>query len=557
MKNEPPNDELESRVRELVMARDEGRRELSELLRTNEQARPLAAKALFEEAALISQLRIDSVKEWAENLRPRRVPEEAIPDGREIAWWRKNRRPLVTTLAAAACVMLSVWIYRKNPVPADTRIVQPTMKNEGSIGWVRRVEGEATSSQAKALAKDGTLDLGNERIRVDLDNGVVLSVTGPARLRIALKGCRLWSGQVSVDVPKDLATYVVDTDNGRFVDLGTSFSVAVQPGERTEMAVLSGMVRAERISNEGDILSEQLVRKSEGVVLDRTAGEIRSVGAGELDHQRPINLEDVALPVPAAYREAVESSKPLLVWDFENLGNDSIIINRAGPAMAGVVRGNLRIQQNEKGGGHIVLGENDAAGWVETADPWRKNDADPFTIEMWARPDRVHWGHLLNLRVENSLDPVTKHKPLGPLSYFAMEFTHSREFLPLPMEPSIRCIFRSPATEHPLDTTAGGLNSMLVSPTRYIPGKWYHLVARVDRQEFALFVDGEPVARQSVQRPDLGEQELMLRLGCMRHRIANNRQFIGAIDEFAIYPRALSDTEILEHFRTMVGGGSR
>ncbi len=553
MKNEPPNDDLESRVRELVMVKEEGRRELNELLRTNEQARPLAAKALFEEAALISQLRIESVTEWAENLRPRRVPEKPNPDGLKTAWWRKNPRLLVATLAAAACVVLSVWIYQKEPAPSDTRIVQPTTKNEGAIGWVRRFEGETASSQAKALTKNGTLDLGNERVRVDLDNGVVLSVTGPARLRIALKECRLWSGQVSVDVPKDLASYVVETDNGRFVDLGTAFSVAVQPGKRSEMAVLSGMVRAERVSYEGDILSEQLVRKSEGVVLDGTVGEIRSVKAGELDHQLPITLEDIVLPVPEAYRKAVESSKPLLVWDFESLRNDSLFPNRAGPAMAGIVRGDIRIQRGEKGGGHIVLGENDAAGWVESAEPWRKNDADPFTIELWARPDRVQWGHLLNLRVESSLDPVSGHEPLGPLSYFAMELTHTREFAPLPMEPSIRCIFRSPATEHPLDTTAGGLNSMLVSPTRYIPGKWYHLVARVDRQEFALFVDGEVVARQSVQRPDLGEQELMLRLGCMRHSIGNNRQFIGAIDEFAIYTKALSDTEILEHFRTMVG----
>jgi ferric-dicitrate binding protein FerR (iron transport regulator) len=550
MNNEPPNDELEARVRELVMAGEEGRRELNELLRTNEQARPLAAKALFEEAALTSQLRMESVTEWAENLRPRRVLEEANP-----AWWRKNRRPLVATLAAAACVVLSVWIYQNDPKPSD--IVQPTINNEGSIGWVRRLEGETTSSQAKALAKDGTLDLGNERVRVDLDNGVVVSVTGPARLRIALKECRLWSGQVSVDVPKDLATYVVETDNGRFVDLGTTFSVAVQPGKRTEMAVLSGMVRAERISYEGDILSEQLVRKSEGVVLDGTVGAIRSVKAGELDHQLPIALEDLDLPVPEAYREAVESSGPLLVWDFENQRNDSVFSNRVGPAMAGVVHGDIRIQQNEKGGGHIVLGENDAGGWVESAEPWRKNDADPFTIELWARPDRVQWGHLLNLRVESSRDPVTRREPLGPLSYFAMELTHTREFLPLPTEPSIRCIFRSPATEHPLETTPGGLNSMLVSPARYIPGKWYHLVARVDRQEFALFVDGEVVARQSVQRPPLAEQDLMLRLGSMRHRSWYNRQFIGAIDEFAIYPKALSDTEILDHFRTMVGAGTR
>jgi hypothetical protein len=535
------NPRLEQLIREIILDGEARREELNRLLRENEEARPIAARVFVEDAALISTLRLESIEQWAEALQPRPIPSTR---GSSVKW-RKARRFSAAAAAIAACfvAVVSIRHFRQTP-DAGEIVVNP--RGGDWIGWMRRTDANGCESQPESVWRGGKIDLPAGRARVDLGNGVVISVTGPAELRVSLNECRLWSGQVTVDVPKHLKSYVVQTDTGRFVDLGTTFSVATQPGQQTEMAVLSGMVRAERLSYEGDVLSEQLVHKEEGVVLDHRANEIRTVSAGALKHQEPILPKDTPLVVPDAYRTAVEDSKPFIYWDFDTFGTQGMIANRAGGGFQGIRRGDL-----QTGGGHIVLGESEGSiGWIESTEPWRKEDREPFTIEMWARPDRIHWGLLTNLRIENELDPVTGHKPIGPLSYFSMEVTHNRVFPTMPEAPSFRCSFRSPATEHPQSTIGGGVNAALASPGRYVPGKWHHLAARMDH-EFTLFIDGEVVAKTPLSRPDMGLQELHFLVGSMHYQLGNSRQFVGAIDEFAAYRRALDDEEIRAHFMQM------
>lgn len=539
--------ELEDRVRELILGGEDFRHELNNLLRANEAARPIAARLLVEDAALISALRIDTVAKWAGTLHPRTVGEIA---GKPLA--SRSRRAIGIVFATAACVAVSALIFVKTRQAPDAHAA-PVMKATEMIGVVTRLDGEGHGPPAATLLEKGAFELGSGRARIDLDNGVVLSITAPARLAIGLDQCRLWQGQVGVDVPEDLDTYVVETDNGRFVDLGTTFSVSVQPGKGTEMAVQEGLVRAERISYEGDVLSKQLVKKSEGVVLDDNARQIRTVPAGDLRHEAPIPPSGAALIVPQAYRDAVVSSAPLIVWDFESQLDDVTFPNRAGSSFPAKVHGQIRPSDEHGGNRFIVLGESEEGGWIESPETWKKDDAAPFTIELWARPDLIHWGHLVNLRVDEPTDSVTGRAPIGPLSYFSLEITHTREFQPLPPEPSVRSTFRSPATEHPTLTTLDGVNAQLVSPQRYLPGKWHHLVARVDRGEFALFIDGKPVSRHATTAPHFEDVDLGLRVGALRPQRGIHRQFVGALDEVAIYARALSDYEVAVHFRAMGG----
>ena len=76
MKPPESNEELESLVRELVLDGEPRRAELNQLLRENPEARPIAARVLVEEAALISALRLESVQQWADTLQPRGIPSE-------------------------------------------------------------------------------------------------------------------------------------------------------------------------------------------------------------------------------------------------------------------------------------------------------------------------------------------------------------------------------------------------------------------------------------------------------------------------------------------------
>jgi hypothetical protein len=549
MKDFPTDLELEDRVRGLLLAGDEGRGELNELLRRNEAARPIVARVLFEEAALISGLRMESARKWAENLGPRVVPGGGRREGRR---WRRGKALL---LAAAACLVGGVVVPRWERGDAGPGTVDGGTAPRSGIGVLSRFDATGRRiGPGSELLEDGDFELAGGRARIDLDNGVVLSVGGPAKIVIGLDRCRLWRGQVDVDVPDDVDTYIVETEQGRFVDLGTRFSVSVNPGERTEMAVRSGMVRAERISYEGDVVSSELVRQKEGVVLADSGSRFRRVPAGQLGHQGPISLGGGELEVPAAYRDATLAAGPLVLWGFDEDAGAVGFPNLAGPGFQGRPQGDFRVRSGAGGNRFVEFAEAGGGGWIDSADLWRKDSAAPFTIELWARPDRVQWGHLFNLRVEGDRDPVTGHAPLGPLSFFSMEMTSSRVFLPMPTAPSIRCTFRSPATEHPLQAAPGGVNVSLASPERYLPGKWHHLVARVKRDRCTLFVDGVPVADRDVVAPVLGRIELGLRLGSLLPRDGpDHRKFFGAIDEVAVYERALGDGEIASRFRMMAG----
>ena len=542
MSREPLNQELEDLVREYVLGGEEGRDELNELLRRNEDARPIAARVLFEDAALIAELRLEEVKSWAHTLQPRTIGELAgspRPVGR--------RRHLAIALAAAACVGLSAWVVFHPPAAPRSGIVVDAPENK-RIGTIRQFDQGDGSNATSSSLESGAFEIGAGKARIDLDNGVVISVTGPAKLAIGLRDCRLWRGQVGVEVPEDLGRYIVQTDDCRFVDLGTIFTVSAQPGKRTEMTVEKGLVRAERISLEGDVISEKLVRKEEGVILDGSTREIEVVKATTLGHEAPFKIADLPFFIPQAYRDAVLAAGPMIVWDFERQFDPSTFGNRVGNGYSLKINGTANVQEGGADNHYLTLGVDGKSGWLESLESWRKESDSPFTVELWARPNSVHWGSLLSFWVNNPFDPVLGKKLRGLPTYLLLEFTHSRDFQDFPSEPSLRCCFRTPATEHPTKTTPDGFNGQIFSPGRYEPGKWHHVVARVDHEELVLFLDGQPVDRRSSRLPHLGEVELALRLGAL-HNDGNLRQYTGAIDEVAIYPRALSNEEITDHFQ--------
>ena len=192
--------ELEDRVRELILGGEACRRELNNLLRANEAARPIAARLLVEDAALICALRINTVAKWADNLPPRTI--DKITGNPHTS---RPRRAMAVILAAAACVAVSAVILVKTR-QAPESYAAPVAKTGEMIGVITRLDGEGQDPPASTLLEKGAFELSSGRARIDLDNGVVLSVTGPARLAVGLNHCRLWEGQVGVDVPEDLDT---------------------------------------------------------------------------------------------------------------------------------------------------------------------------------------------------------------------------------------------------------------------------------------------------------------------------------------------------------------
>lgn len=545
----PDGEELEERVRELVFEGAARRDELNDLLRTKEEARPIAAKVLFEEAALISELRLHNAQHWAALLEP----PNATPAKGPATSTRKPQLLRIVTLAglAAAIVLTALWVNRdrqENVSPAEAN----ASEEASPIGLMRLMEGDRLSAQPIPVVEGREIELGSERARIDLNNGVVLSLSGPVRMEVEPQRARLWQGQIVVEVPFDRATFTIETDQGRFAERDTIFSVSAQPDEESELAVLRGQVRVELTTAEGDILGWQWVKRKEGAVIASDHVGVRLLRADELGHNGPIPPGNSALEVSAAYRAAVDAAKPMLLWSFEEILANGQVANQAGHDWAGLIRGECELMDGP-GGKSIRLGRSDRSGWIDGDDAWQKDDPEPFTVELWARPDHIQWGHLFQLWVETEKDPMTGAAPRGQVAYFCMEFTHSGVFGATPNKPAVRTVFRSPATERADMRLPEGVNAELISPDPYVPGRWYHLVARVGPEDFTLFVNGQVAAQQTIRRPDHGEQVLHLRLGRLFDRENKSRQFAGAIDEVALYDRALSDEEVRSHYRAMAG----
>lgn len=554
MKGPEEKPDLEDRVRKLVYERGTSRSDLNELLRNCEEARAIAARVLVEEAALVSELRLENAQDWVKLLeRGETSPSQAKGAAKGVRWLR---RAAVISGLTAACLTAALWFNGRDRKEEEQDRSAATGENrdwEESVGWIRLMAEDGFTARFESLSKGQELRVGPEGARIDLDNGVVISVIGSADMIVDLHSTWLQQGTIFVEVPKEVGLYAVETREGVVVDLGNEFRVSVDPGQETEVMVLKGKGKTFQITDPDDDPKQGTPADGNNNHLSQREGGIQVIEIAEMPERPAFARIGSALRVPDAYRELVDSAKPLLAWDFETAVDGDTIPNRSGPELDGIIKGGAQLIGEAGMNQHLQLGHKNQDGWLDVDTPWLKEDKAPFTLELWARPDLMQWGHLFQLRVDSEFDPVFRYRQGGIITYFCLELTHLSQFHPMAQRPAVRAAFRTPATAHGWETVPGGLNSMLLSPKRYRPGHWHHLVARVGDHDFTLFVNGTIAAKETIERPDHGEQKLILRLGRLYGKAGLTRQFVGAIDEVALYPRALRDEEIARHYKVMTG----
>jgi hypothetical protein len=103
-----------------------------------------------------------------------------------------------------------------------------------------------------------------------------------------------------------------------------------------------------------------------------------------------------------------------------------------------------------------------------------------------------------------------------------------------------------------VDFTVGNRDwNSVVSPAPPRIGTWQHVAGSYDAKEIRLFLDGMLVNRKELARPVV-PSPWPLSIG--RGTFAKDRGFVGAIDELAIFTRALDDDEIAEIYRAGSAG---
>jgi hypothetical protein len=169
--------------------------------------------------------------------------------GQADAGSARRSRPLFRRLlrlgavAAAAAVVLAAgagwWLGRERPDTAGHGSSVAWLVNAQNCQWSDDVSPAGDMRAGKVL----TLERG--LAEVEFRCGARLVLEGPARLELlSARSARLVRGKLTARVPAPVTGFEIVSPQGKVIDLGTEFGVAVADGGATEVYVFEGQVEA-------------------------------------------------------------------------------------------------------------------------------------------------------------------------------------------------------------------------------------------------------------------------------------------------------------------------
>src|SRR5690606_11757983 len=127
-------------------------------------------------------------------------------------------------------------------------------------------------------------------------------------------------------------------------------------------------------------------------------------------------------------------------------------------------------------GGTLQLRPSPEQRYLKLSEPIAGLNRGEFTLELWVRAERLHWGTFLGLLPVDQVDP-TKETHLCLL-----EYANRTNLVHRPA--TVRMLYRYPAK-----TYHGGMNAF--SPNSCVPGLWTHVVAVKTKEGTHLYVNNQ------------------------------------------------------------------
>jgi len=158
-----------------------------------------------------------------------------------LGFWRA-----MAAVATIAAIGAFSWSFKYAfPDPSNTSY------EEGPyIGIITSLKGDEAAASDHFVGKGlqrGLFKLDGGRAQVRLDNGVELSIKGPAEFDIfGLDHLALMAGRVTANVPPRAIGFRIDTPDMEVVDLGTEFALRVDSTGESRLHVLEGEVEARK-----------------------------------------------------------------------------------------------------------------------------------------------------------------------------------------------------------------------------------------------------------------------------------------------------------------------
>jgi hypothetical protein len=460
---------------------------------------------------------------------------------------KHSRGRWLAGIMAAACIVLAfvgvtLWSVAGRGGRPSTQFIEARLRGLKDAAVVTRVTGVVTEPGTVSLLpgtrlKPGVLALAEGQLQLEFFCGAQLVIEGPAELHIlSAESATLVSGKAAARVSDAARGFVLNSPEAAVVDLGTEFAINVDSDGSSEVQVIDGEVEVSLLGDDGNTLSSHRLEQEGSLRVTPESSAIRTVGQVGPPLLRVADTAATSgeLRVTEQYVQLVKAARPLVYWRFE-LEQNGLVPNEMGPRWGARLHspaeqaGALQIHE-----GILQFGTAPGPRYLQSDEPFSQLNAAAFSVEFWVNPSQLHWATLLGIA------PASDREFRNHLN--VVELAHHTSLVHDPG--AFRFLHRQPPGPN------GGVN--LFSSKGCTPGQWHHLVIVKTPGELRLYMNGELSRKlELAPTPAVDDGDYQLILGQLR-TVGQERQFLGAIDEVAVYTQALSDEETRRHYRSLM-----
>lgn len=483
--------------------------------------------------------------------------------GRFLPPARRNRLEGPAMALLVLFVAAGLWLFLTPPrwaltPPPELAGVEPPPQKLALVVQADGVEWAKDSPKYSVgdFLPSGRAALARGRLILAFPIGATLAVEGEADFDLQSRDrVFIRRGRLRARIEPGGEGFVVSTPNCAVVDLGTEFGFDVAADGRANLDVYEGQAEISVLGRDGKTVRSELVSPVAGAEVDPKTKRIESRPPAPAVIASVKAKDPPKLSLKPNYASEVLRDRPWGYWRFEPapVGAPASPAPSPAPAVDGKPAsptppsawgnalagkpalqpfGPARIAAERDGNHAVVFPEGPEGVHLALDDLFSAAPSGDYAFEFWFLSDAYRSATVVNLH-EPSPTAEPCHLVLE-LTSRAKELVHEAG--------AVRFLHRWPPGD------SGGVN--LFSKRAYSPQKWGHLVAQRAGNRFELYMDGAPAVVTEADERDL-TAPAQLMVGRLRSRPNKNpgqiRQFVGRLDELALYSHALPPARIKLH----------
>lgn len=195
---------------------------------------------------------------------------------RRVAWAVAASLAVVATANMLARRDASMTTAKSNPVDRQTATLPTKPKADlpaARLSYVspsvRRPGDQRPFATSSTVAAGDLISLTQGELELTYTSGTRLLLAGPSEFAVAESGGRLLSGGLVASVTEEGYGFTIDTPNGKIIDRGTEFGVAVDDFGVSEVSVFQGAVEAYPKEQGKDVQRKIDLTKGRGLQWDK------------------------------------------------------------------------------------------------------------------------------------------------------------------------------------------------------------------------------------------------------------------------------------------------